>query len=105
MKYFLLVVVNDLDLIGIAGSKYKTNTKLIVDPDAPLTRAITFEFFEPVARRNPQECDFGRCVNQKQLSSGSSHNIRGYYPVVIALEQFATQIACPSFDRHATYYP
>jgi len=58
------VIVDDLNFISIAGAKNKANTILIIDPNTPLTRSVTFEFLESVARRDSQKRDFGRRVNQ-----------------------------------------
>jgi len=49
----LLVVVHDLDIERRAAAPFKTQTPLIVDADAPLPFAITFQGFQPVLRRNP----------------------------------------------------
>lgn len=59
------MIVDDLNFVGIARAKNKTDAKLTVYPNAPL--AITFppEHFQAIARRNSQKCDFGGSVNHQ----------------------------------------
>lgn len=51
---FELVVVNDLDLLGTSLGPGETDPPLVVNSDAVLTRSITFELFQPIARRDSQ---------------------------------------------------
>jgi hypothetical protein len=46
----LLVVVRDLDIVGIAIAPTETDSKLIVDPDAELAGTIPSELFQTKAR-------------------------------------------------------
>jgi hypothetical protein len=48
------VVVNNLDVLGSGRSPDEAEAVLVVDPDAVLTGAITFEQLEPITGRNPQ---------------------------------------------------
>ena len=48
------MVVNYLNVEGIAIFPCEANPPLIVDPDAELTTAVTREGLEPIARRHPQ---------------------------------------------------
>jgi hypothetical protein len=50
-----LVIVDNLDLVRVTCTKYETDSIFIVDPHAPLTDGISFEFLEPVAGRHFQE--------------------------------------------------
>jgi hypothetical protein len=43
--------VHDLDIFGVASGPAKAHAELIVHPQAPLTRAIALQLFEPVRRR------------------------------------------------------
>ena len=47
-----LVVVNDLDFVGITIVPAKADPPLIIDPDTVLPGAIALELLEPVARRD-----------------------------------------------------
>ena len=70
------MVIDDLDLIRVTRAKHETNAVLIVNSDTPLTGSISFEFFQPVARRHSQESDFGGRINKQQLSPGPSRELR-----------------------------
>jgi hypothetical protein len=48
------MVIQNFNFVGIAGVPAKTNSPLIVDPDAVLALPITVELLEAIARRNPQ---------------------------------------------------
>ena len=48
------MIVNDLDVTSRAIVPIKTNTPLIIDANAPLTLAISFERLQPVMRRDSQ---------------------------------------------------
>src|SRR5918996_4697594 len=47
-----LVIVDDLDVVGIATMPSKADSPLIVDPDAVLSEPITSQPLKPVARRH-----------------------------------------------------
>jgi len=47
-----LVVVRDLDIVGIAGLPAKTDSILIVDPDAVLSRSITPKALQSISGWN-----------------------------------------------------
>ena len=44
------MVIGDFNLGGIAGAKLKTDTPLVIDPDAVLALAWSLELFQAVAR-------------------------------------------------------
>ncbi|CAN2049454.1 hypothetical protein GMMP13_810006 [Candidatus Magnetomoraceae bacterium gMMP-13] len=48
------MVIYNLNITNSIVFPNKTNTPLIVDTDAVLTRSVPLELFEPVSRRNPQ---------------------------------------------------
>lgn len=45
------MVVNDFDLPGIPFPPCKTDSPLVIDPDAPLPLAIPAKLLQPVSRR------------------------------------------------------
>jgi len=51
---FTSMIVNNLDLIGVAGVPAKTNSPLIIDPNTVLAPAISVELLKAIAGRNPQ---------------------------------------------------
>ncbi len=50
----LLVVVDDLDVLGPGVGPDETDAPLLVDPDAVLSGAVRLEGFEAVAGRGPE---------------------------------------------------
>ncbi len=64
------VIVNDLDVPGIATLKAETQAPLVVDAYAELTRALTLEKLEPVVRRHPQVLQSSGSVEHLQLALG-----------------------------------
>ena len=48
------MVVSDLDVIGISVNEPKADAPLVIDPDAVLTGAISFQRFEPISWRHPE---------------------------------------------------
>lgn len=46
------MVVDDFDVVSVTCLPSEADTPLIVDPDAPLSRAITSKSLETVPRRN-----------------------------------------------------
>ena len=51
---FTSMVVDDLYVFGTAVSPPEADTVLVVDADAVLSAAISFQGLEPVARRDAQ---------------------------------------------------
>jgi hypothetical protein len=48
------MVVDDLDIVGIAALPAKADTPLIVDADTVLASSIAGKLLEPIGRRDPQ---------------------------------------------------
>jgi hypothetical protein len=42
------VVVHDFDIVGVSFAPMKADAVLIVDPDAVLSDAVSFQGFEPI---------------------------------------------------------
>jgi len=59
------MIVNNLDLAGVAGLPAKTNTPLIVDPNTVLALSISAEFFKTIARRNTQVVERFRSIEKQ----------------------------------------
>jgi hypothetical protein len=56
------VVIDDLNIEGIAAFEAKTDTPLIVDTNAPGSLAVAFEFLKPVLWGNTQIIDAKRAM-------------------------------------------
>jgi hypothetical protein len=65
-----LVVVHDLDVVGISVTPHETKTPLVVDPDTVLPFPIAAQRFQTVPRRCCQIAQLGRAVQLAELSAG-----------------------------------
>jgi len=57
------MVIREFHVEGIARLEAETQAPLIVDPNTILPFAVTFQSFQPIARRHPQVINTG-CVIQ-----------------------------------------
>jgi hypothetical protein len=62
------VIINNLDLVSIGLAPYKTDSPLIVDPDAMLTLAVAAKFLQTVTGRNLQVLYGLRVVQHCELA-------------------------------------
>ena len=68
------MVVDDLDVVGVAFRPPEADAPLIVDANAVLSLSIATERFQAVAWRRAQEIKGVSGVDQEQLSLGLSPN-------------------------------
>jgi len=69
------VVVDDLDVEGVAGTPDEADPPLLVHPDAELPGTFTLELFEAIRRGHPQVLqDRGR-VEHPELPKGDALNV------------------------------
>jgi 8-oxo-dGTP diphosphatase len=64
------VVINDFDLVTVAGIPNETNAPLLIDADAELPGTIRFQCLQPVTRGHPQLTQFGGRVHLQELPPG-----------------------------------
>ena len=62
------MVIDDLDFVRVAAFPPKADAPLVVDANAVLTRAIAFQLFQPVARRQPKVLQLNRDVDESELA-------------------------------------
>jgi len=74
------MIVADLDIIGIAIVKAKTDTPLIVDGDRILPLSVAGQRMEPIARRGLQIRQAGGQIDVLKLSRCPTTNVRGEAP-------------------------
>jgi hypothetical protein len=67
----MLVVVGDFDIVGVAAIPAKTDTVLVVDPNAMLAGAVTLEGFEAVAGRQAQVFEGGGGFELGEFAEGN----------------------------------
>jgi hypothetical protein len=61
------MIIDDLYVVCVSRDKPETNTVLPVDPDAVLSRPITFQRFKPVSRRDQKVLDVDSKMDHQQL--------------------------------------
>lgn len=66
-----LMVVNNLDLLGVGAGPTEANAPLVIDPDGVLSTAISFERLQMVARRQLEERQFDGSIDQLRFDEGA----------------------------------
>lgn len=66
------MIINDLDLVSVSINPPETDSPLIVDANAVLSGAISFQTFEAVAVRKSQVLKPSGTCKQFKLSAGDS---------------------------------
>jgi hypothetical protein len=66
------VIVNDLDIVGIAASPDKANPSSIIDADAVLTFSVAFQRFQAIPWRNQQVSPGSGAVEIQQFPTRDS---------------------------------
>jgi len=69
------VVVDDFDIMRIAGLPAEANPELIIDPYAVLTSSILVQSFKVVARRDCKIREFDGRIENCKLFPGTSTQI------------------------------
>ena len=77
---FLLVVVGDLNLVGIVVAPFEADTPLIVDPDGKLSLSVPFQFLQSVARRRSQVVKTLSVVQHSELPQSRQMDVAGQSP-------------------------
>jgi hypothetical protein len=66
----VLVVVSNLDVVGIMPTPHETDAILIVDPNTVLPLAIAMKLFETIPGRYPQIVELNGSVKHDKFASG-----------------------------------
>jgi hypothetical protein len=67
-----VIVVNYLDIVGIAVSPDKANAPSIIDADTVLTPAVAFQCFQAIPRRNQQVLQRAGAMEVQQFPTRDS---------------------------------
>ena len=81
------MIINDLDLEGVAIFPSKTDAPLVINANAVLAGAIALEFLQPVARRDAKVLELLRSVNQAELPQHEAEELGGKAADALTLEQ------------------
>ncbi|MEI6315802.1 MAG: hypothetical protein WCO89_13095, partial [Syntrophus sp. (in: bacteria)] len=69
------MIINDLNVIGMAAFEVEAHAPLIVDTDAPLPDSVTLQLLQPVIGRNTKISQVFRSVEHGQFAQGHDLNI------------------------------
>jgi hypothetical protein len=75
-----LVVVHDLDLVGIPISPHKADPPLVVDSNTVLTTPVTTQRFQPIRRRYPQVIEARGGIQHDELAQCRTMEVRRELP-------------------------
>jgi hypothetical protein len=98
----LVVVIDDLDIEGIAALVPETHSPLIVDTQAPAPLAIALQRFQPIARWHTQIGDADRGVYRYQPFQGPLLDIRRKPARPFATEDPCSLLAGKGADHVST---
>jgi hypothetical protein len=79
-----LVIIDDLDIVGMSRSKSEADSPLVIDADAVLAVTIAAQLLQTISRRDAQIVQRDRGVKLQKFSQGDS-----------------AQIPRPALDGHA----
>jgi hypothetical protein len=68
------MVVDYLNIVGVAFAPYEANSPLIVDPDAVLAKTTALEALKPIAWYGRENCQVDRGVEHLQLPEQDALN-------------------------------
>lgn len=81
------MIINNLDLEGIAVSPPKTDPPLVIDANTVLTGAIALELLQAIAGRDAEIVELLGGVHQPELSEHQPVELGREAPDAFALEQ------------------
>ena len=81
------MIVDDLDVVGVAADPAEANAELVVDTDAVLPEAITSQFLESVGRRHLQVGESCGGIEHNKFAEGNALEIRLKSADFLALEE------------------
>lgn len=69
------MIVCDFDLLRVGSIPCETNAPLVIDANAVLTGTAAFQRLQSVARRQAEEGEFDRCIDQLEFDEGAALQI------------------------------
>lgn len=93
------MVVGHLDVIGVMLLPSETDTPLVVDANAPLTRTVATKLFRAVGRRHAQKVECVRRIDGLQLGVGTAMDVRRKTPHASTREQGGGRLVSEALDH------
>jgi hypothetical protein len=94
------MVIDDLDLVGIAVAPPETHAVLVVYAYAELPFSVSTQLLEAVAAWRTQIPQVGRGIEYQELLVRATQHRSRYQPRTISLENRARFAARPGANRH-----
>ena len=93
------MVVDDLDVMRVAGPPSKTDSPLSVDTYAVLSSTITFQLLESVRWRNTEVVERRRRIQHSELSKGYALHVHAQSLDRLSMEE-ALCVSVPEALNH-----
>jgi hypothetical protein len=77
------MIVDNLHVVSVAFSPHKTDTPLVVDTDAMLPFAVSFQWMKSIAPRHAQIHQTFGSVQHQQFSSRRLSNIHKLWDILV----------------------
>jgi len=74
---YILVVIDDFDLLCVCVSPKKTNSPLVIDSNAILAFPVVFKPLKAISRQGGQICQVHACGQRQKFSASRALNIQG----------------------------
>jgi len=100
-RTFALVIIHDLNIVGVPLEPAKAYSPTIAYSNAVLTFSISLELFQPVSRRNPQVFQRFRRIENQELTVCSPVDREGKLPRRLTLEDLSRFFASKALDHEA----
>lgn len=92
------MIIRDLNLMGTVSQPDETDPPLVVDSNAVLSRAISFEFLQAISGRSQHILEVGGAVQHRELPLGSLPNIGELFDVLSCKQQL--RLLVPKTSDH-----
>jgi hypothetical protein len=97
--WFLLVIIDDLNVVGVAAGPAEADSPLVVDSDAVLAQSIAGELLQSIGGWNAQVEQTGGGVEEHELSQGDALKIGGEPADLLPFEE-ALRVAVAEAPNH-----
>ena len=101
------MVVDELDIVGLVIGPAKHDAPLIIDANAVEPRPVSAKQLEAIARWRSQVEQRVRCIDEIELASGSSNDVRRKLPDKAAtppMEDIGCGIVAEGADHERQVY-
>jgi hypothetical protein len=98
------MVIHHFNIMRGAIAPDKAKPPLIIDPDAMLPSAITFQRFKPIVRRYAKILQAYRSIQHAQLASRDGQNIRRKALRDLSQKHQRCALASEAFDHKGVLY-